>query len=935
MAIYTRPANYKVINDNEDKTYEEYMNERSFRVVVEANQDLISLFEKHGWARRGKHTWSLFQGAENEDKFSGFVYEYSEKFSPSTLACNENASRNALTWNMNNFHALTGSSQPYVLNSSGSNGFGSLIHSNVSGFFPQGVNRLGEIHNGKHSVVPAPHEEFYKMVYANRYNRVSEANSNSIVNLNENMSPIILEGTLSNGTFYFTLKSAVTFNLTIKDLDRQQECLEKIVSGRFLGNKRHVENKLYHHELMNIVSNIDKSFAGLVDLGSYGADMEKGAGSYFMATVSGQPTQVSLFKGSQKLDSLKRPTKKGLGAWGKIKLDEGITQISLAELDKIKKVNKTAKFVSHPSFSDIQNMLDAKEYKGEDRLYGYQRRAVGLQLSTNTGFLNALDTGIGKSIVQLTAMRERAKSIPNYRGIIVCQSNTRNQWVEYMKDEDKAWFPEAQTFILDSSKKLNGLMEVLSVEGPVVVVVTFNMASLAYDFVESNEEFADSIAELSAEKDYKGIKEVITEHNNRDLTVGEVLHDMKWDDLCADEAMSIRGGSSKQSKALWAMRKNSDRATALTATPFNKSIDDIARLIEWVRNDKSMFYGNQLSTLYDQENISAETALDVFNSLYPMVFRFTKEEAENEEKDIKIPTELAPETILLDPSPEEKALSHACEYELKRIVQELETALNSFDAVTTEEKEQLEVAREELRAAHGQWMAGTNLARMATSNPASILKSESVAAQLLIGQGLVHSAMEKAPTKQSILMERSVKHVENGQQLLVFTDFVDVAQSLENAYTEIGIRAGVFGSKNLKKRDENRVAFQNGDLDVLICTRAAERGLTLHKASVTYHYDMSWTLEPLLQKAGRAARVGSDNEEVETYFLILKGTIEEKVVEKVFTQGTLSSMVLDNARGVDISKTTTGKLMGGLTNASQNIKSRRGALEFGKALLGV
>ena len=98
---------------------------------------------------------------------------------------------------------------------------------------------------------------------------------------------------------------------------------------------------------------------------------------------------------------------------------------------------------------------------------------------------------------------------------------------------------------------------------------------------------------------------------------------------------------------------------------------------------------------------------------------------------------------------------------------------------------------------------------------------------------------------------------------------------------------------------------------------------------------MSWTLEPLLQKAGRAARVGSDNEEVETYFLILKGTIEEKVVEKVFTQGTLSSMVLDNARGVDISKTTTGKLMGGLTNASQNIKSRRGALEFGKALLGV
>lgn len=139
----------------------------------------------------------------------------------------------------------------------------------------------------------------------------------------------------------------------------------------------------------------------------------------------------------------------------------------------------------------------------------------------------------------------------------------------------------------------------------------------------------------------------------------------------------------------------------------------------------------------------------------------------------------------------------------------------------------------------------------------------------------------------------------------------------------------------MKKRDEARVAFQNSEIDVLVCTKAAERGLTLHKASVIFHYDLSWTPEPLLQKQGRAARVGSENEHVETYFLVLKGTIEEKVVEKVFSRGSMSSMVLDKARGVDIAKTTTGKLMGGLMTATQNINSRRGALAFGKALLGV
>lgn len=927
MAFYTRPANYKIVNENNDKSYAEYMNERSFRIEMEPAIELVSLFNKHGWARRGKSTWSLHAVPENNDKFLGFISEYAEEFSPSSLACSDTASGNIFVWNSGYSHQLARSAQPFILNTSGSFAYGSQLNQNVAGFFPAGSRRLGDV-DGYRELLASPSREFFNQ--SNRGLAYGRRDLDSGINVD--MSTIILEGSLSNNTFYLTLKSGTG----ISSNEGRFVNLENYVSGRFVATKRPSENKLYHYQVMEFVNTFGKIMPGMINAGDYTTDMEKGKDSYFMSTVSGQPTQVALFRGSEELPELKRPKKRGNGAWGKISFDDdNIVQISLAELDKVKKVNKNADFVAHPSFLDIQNMLDAKPYEGEERLYNYQRKAVGLQLSTEVGFLNSLDTGIGKSIVQLTAMRERAKTIENYRGIIVCQSNTRKQWVEYMTDKDSAWFPEAQTFILDSSKKLNGLLEVLGKEGPVVVVATFNMASLVQDFVEASEEFNESLKELTIEKDSDGIKELITQFQSRDLTVGEVLHDMKWNDICADEATSIRGASSKQSKALWVMRKNSERGTALTATPFNKSIDDIARLLEWVRNSKTMFYGNQLSNLYSQEDITEESALEIFNSLFPMVFRFTKEEAEREEQNIQIPTELTPETILLEPTAEEKALSHACEYELKRIVQELETALDNFDAKTPEEKEELAQAREELRAAHGQWMAGTNLARLATSNPASIMKSESVAAQLLIGQGLVNAAMGQVPTKQRILMERTPKHIAKGQQILVFTDFVDVAESLKTAYEQIGVRAGVFGSKNLKKRDENRIAFQNGELDVLICTKAAERGLTLHKASVTYHYDISWTLEPLLQKAGRAARVGSQNKEVETYFLILKDTIEEKVVEKVFTQGTLSSMVLDHSRGVDISNTTTGKLMGGLTKASQNIQSRRGALEFGKALLGV
>lgn len=940
MALYERPARLKIINDNTHKSYEEYMNERSFRIVVEENETLVRLFAKHNWTRRGQHTWSLHASPNNENSFTGFVMEYAQIFSLASLSCNAASAQN-VTYS---FHypnrSVNQVAQPYIFNSSGSIGYASALHANVRGFFA-GSRRLGDVEGYRDILGGVPNEIYEAMNKKYRGYGSPEDLKETHKIIGENLSPIILEGNLSHNTFYFTLKYSDEeyFAQEIGEeagLAGFPLVLNDFVTGRVIATKTYATKHLYHHEIMEKAFNIEKVFPGVVDFSDYEADYEKGKNSYFMSTVSGQPTKVALFRGSNEVKGLKKPRKTRKFNFNKPMdfEEESVYKLSLAELEKVKEKNPNATFVAHPSFSDIQQMLDSEPYEGESRLYGYQRKAVGLQLSTNIGFLNSLDTGIGKSIVQLTAMRERAKTIPNYRGLIVCQSNTRKQWVEYMKDDGEAWFPEAQTFILDSSKKMSGLIQALSQTGPVVVVATFNMIGLIQNFIEEKEEFQSNLKEANLFNDVGQIKELVQEFNERDLAIGELLHDMFWNDICADEAMSIRSGNSKQRKALWAIRPKCERATALTATPFNKSIDDITSLIEWVRNDRSMFYGSKLSTMYDQENIDEKTAIEIFNGLFPMVFRFTKEEAENEEKDIKIPKELMPESIILDPTPEEKALSHACEYELKRILNEFEVALENVEANSAEEKEELDKAREELKEAHGHWMAGTNLARMATSNPASILKSESVAAQLLTGQGLVHAAMESVPTKQRVLLERSVEHVQKGQQMLVFTDFVDVAETLQEAYTEIGIRAGVFGSKNVKKRDENRIAFQNGELDVLICTKAAERGLTLHKASVTYHYDISWTLEPLLQKAGRAARVGSENEEVETYFLILKGTIEEKVVEKVFTQGTLASMVLDKARGIDIANTTTGKLMGGLTNASQNIRSRRGALEFGKALLG-
>lgn len=938
MEMYTRPGLFEFVNDSTHKAEVEYLNEPSFQMRAIPHPDLLDLFENYNFTRRGRNTWSISIREENTNNFLNFVRRYSEKFTPGTLHVVENDStaNRAFETRFLRVHP-----QPSAF--SGNNFYamesGTMINNNIREL--AGVNTLMRLPIAiKEAHTDARYIEAVENGVSRRVGRIPSTRETN-ENFRDNVSPFVLTFKESRNVLYIRLKmmsiQGMCFNPDFEFHEHPFSKIEHIP----LGLTSPVISQLNIVEAMSIVNGLDKMFNSNIftdeSFNFVRQISEKIKGNLFVNSIPGRPNEVQILNPSDQKISLKLVRKtqtqaKGSTKNGSIK-EFGNLQMPLSDALEVEKRNKSISLQIHPSLIDVQNMMNSTEYTGDDRLYGYQRRAVGLQLATSKGFLNSLDTGIGKSIVQLSAMRERAKNTPNYRGIIVCQSNTKNQWKEYMHDDE--WFPEAEVIVVQSGNDVENLTATLSKEGPVVVISTFNMVSLVANVLDARSEFQEELRTKTRKEAAEMISSFQEEEATRELNVGDIFVDSYWDDICADEATSIRNStSSKQARALWHMRNNSERGTALTATPFNKNIDDIARLLEWVRNEKHMFYGNKLSNRFDQDNITEKNASQIFDSLYPMVFRFTKEEASAEEKDaIKIPEELQPETILLKPSPSELALSNACEFELKRIISELETALNNYDAQTDAEKAELQEAREALNQAHGHWMVGTNIARMATSNPASILKSKSIAAQLLIGQGLVENAMQDVPTKQRALMERIPTHVSKGQQILVFTDFVDVANTLKDVLEESGIRAGVYGGSNLKKRDENRIKFQNSELDVLICTKAAERGLTLHRASVTYHYDMSWTLEPLLQKAGRAARVGSDNETVETYFLILEKTIEEKVVDKVFAQGTLSSMVLDKSRGVDIKNTTTGKLMGGLMNASSNINTRRGALEFGKALL--
>jgi superfamily II DNA/RNA helicase len=130
--------------------------------------------------------------------------------------------------------------------------------------------------------------------------------------------------------------------------------------------------------------------------------------------------------------------------------------------------------------------------------------------------------------------------------------------------------------------------------------------------------------------------------------------------------------------------------------------------------------------------------------------------------------------------------------------------------------------------------------------------------------------------------------------------------------------------------------FRDGDLDVLVCTSAGERGLNLQTADTLIHYDLAWTPKSLLQRTGRVERIGATAEEIEIIYPVMVDTVEERVVGLVVARAGTALQVLDAPRGVDVTKTELGRALGSLPTAISGTglnKKDQAMLEFTKELL--
>jgi len=112
-------------------------------------------------------------------------------------------------------------------------------------------------------------------------------------------------------------------------------------------------------------------------------------------------------------------------------------------------------------------------------------------------------------------------------------------------------------------------------------------------------------------------------------------------------------------------------------------------------------------------------------------------------------------------------------------------------------------------------------------------------------------------------------------RFILFTESLQTCETLKNV---LGNRCAVLeGSMSKPKRLDAVEALRDpkGTVRVLVATSAADEGIDLQVASKVIHWDLSSSPATLMQRNGRAARLGQV-QDVVAYYLILRGTHEDK-----------------------------------------------------------
>lgn len=171
--------------------------------------------------------------------------------------------------------------------------------------------------------------------------------------------------------------------------------------------------------------------------------------------------------------------------------------------------------------------------------------------------------------------------------------------------------------------------------------------------------------------------------------------------------------------------------------------------------------------------------------------------------------------------------------------------------------------------------------------------------QICCDPSLVYPDYNGNSAKTEACMELIERATEGGHRILLFSQFTSMLDVIRRRLTEKGITYYLLRGDTPKTERLKLVnKFNEGEVKVfLISLKAGGTGINLTGADVVIHYDPWWNESVMSQATDRAYRMGQ-TKAVQVYKLVVKDSIEEKIMALQERKTALSTSVVGKTSSV-------------------------------------
>ncbi len=332
--------------------------------------------------------------------------------------------------------------------------------------------------------------------------------------------------------------------------------------------------------------------------------------------------------------------------------------------------------------------------------------------------------------------------------------------------------------------------------------------------------------------DYKYEKEMLKEFA-KDLDI-----------VVLDEAHNIKNPDAKKTKAVRFISKYARYRWALSGTPLQNNLKELVSLYSFLFPDKEI-----------KTNISAEEAKELIK---PIMLRRLKKDVLSQ-----LPEKLPPEIEKLELTPVQK---------------------KEYEEVLGKETERLLSIAKRYRA---------------EKNFNFIMKQNIISAIQKLRQICNFPSKSIESPKMDRLREIILELIKNDEKVVVFTNFIKegLDKIVKNLKMYINPDYIVIYHGKMSHEEKKKAVKEfreNPKKYIFIGTiSSAGEGLTLTEASYAVFFDLHWNPAKIWQAEDRIHRIGQIKR-VNIYNLIMKNTIEEKILQKLEEKRILIENVIDD-----------------------------------------